>query len=160
MKGAFMKKYIKCVNEGFIEYKGETIYVDSDGDYYIFVGKQKIGHPDIDELKRKIDEIHQDKTCIRKYIGSSSKWPYWVEGDNDTDVVVFFYDEDLRCYRGEGDVVASKGETLEEAVYNAKQVAKNYDRYFYDNVKFKESVDYDETYLDNLGEMKIFWHTR
>lgn len=155
-----MKKYIKCVNEGFIEYKGETIYVDSDGDYYIFVGKQKIGHPDIDELKRKIDEIHQDKTSIRKYIGSSSKWPYWVEGDNDTDVVVFFYDEDLRCYRGEGDVVASKGETLEEAVYNAKQVAKNYDRYFYDNVKFKESVDYDETYLDNLGEMKIFWHTR
>lgn len=155
-----MKKYIRCFNEGFIEYKGETIRSDSDGEYYIFVGKQKIGHPDIDELKRRIDEIHQDTKSIRKYIGSSSNWPYWVEGDYDTDVVVFFYDEDLECYRGEGDIVASKGETLEEAVYNAKQIAKNYDRYFYDSVKFKESIDYNETDLDNLGEMKIFWHTR
>ena len=155
-----MKKYIRCFNEGFIEYKGETIRLDSDGEYYIFVGKHKIHHSDINELKRRIDEIHQDNTSIRKYIGSSSNWPYWVEGDNDTDVVVFFYDEDLGCYRGEGDIVASKGETLEEAVYNAKQIAKNYDRYVYDRVKFKESIDYNETDLDSIGELKIYWHTR
>lgn len=154
-----MKKYIRCFNEGFIEYKGETIRSDSDGEYYIFVGKHKINHSDIDELKRRIDEIHQDKKSIRKYIGSSSNWPYWVEGDNDTDVVVFFYDDYLGCYRGEGDIVASKGETLKEAVYNAKQIAKNYDRYVYDKVNFKESIDYNETDLDDLGELKIFWHT-
>lgn len=154
-----MKKYIRCFNEGFIEYKGETIRSDSDGEYYIFVGKHKIHHSDIDELKRRIDEIHQDKKSIRKYIGSSSNWPYWVEGDNDTDVVVFFYDDYLGCYRGEGDIVASKGETLKEAVYNAKQIAKNYDRYVYDRVNFKESIDYNETDLDDLGELKIFWHT-
>lgn len=154
-----MKKYIRCFNEGFIEYKGETIRSDSDGEYYIFVGKHKIHHSDIDELKRRIDELHQDNTSIRKYIGSSSNWPYWVEGDNDTDVVVFFYDDYLGCYRGEGDIVASKGETLKEAVYNAKQIAKNYDRYVYDKVNFKESIDYNETYLDDLGELKIFWHT-
>lgn len=154
-----MKKYIRCFNEGFIEYKGETIRSDSDGEYYIFVGKHKIHHSDIDELKRRIDEIHQDKKSIRKYIGSSSNWPYWVEGDNDTDVVVFFYDDYLGCYRGEGDIVASKGETLKEAVYNAKQIAKNYDRYVYDKVNFKESIDYNETDLDDLGELKIFWHT-
>ena len=155
-----MKKYIKCSNNEFIDYQGESIRIDSDGEYYVFIGNRKIHHPDVDELKRRIDEIHRDKKSIRKYIGSSSNWPYWVEGDYDTDVVVFFYDEDLDCYRGEGDIVASKGETLEEAVYNAKQIAKNYDRYVYDSIKFKESIDYNETDLDNLGEMKIFWHTR
>ena len=75
-------------------------------------------------------------------------------------LLYFFYDEDLECYRGEGDIVASKGETLKEAVYNAKQIAKNYDRYVYDRVKFKESIDYNETDLDSLGELKIYWHTR
>ena len=75
-------------------------------------------------------------------------------------LLYFFYDEDLECYRGEGDIVASKGETLEESVYNAKQIAKNYDRYVYDRVKFKESIDYNETDLDSLGELKIYWHMR
>lgn len=155
-----MKKYIKCFNDGFVDHEGESIRIDSDGEYYVFIGKHKIHHPDIDELKRRIDEIRRDKKSIRKYIGSSSNWPYWVEGDYDTDVVIFFYDEDLECYRGEGDIVASKGETLKEAVYNAKQIAKNYDRYVYDRVKFKESIDYNETDLDSLGELKIYWHTR
>ncbi len=155
-----MKKYIKCFNNEFIDHEGESIRIDSDGEYYVFIGKHKIHHPDVDELQRRIDEIHQDKKSIRKYIGSSSNWPYWVEGDNDTDVVEFFYDDYLGCYRGEGDIVASKGETLKEAIYNAKQIAKNYDRYVYDRVKFKEYIDYNETDLDSLGELKIYWHMR
>lgn len=70
-----MKKYIKCFNDGFVDHEGESIRVDSDGEYYVFIGKHKIHHPDVDELQRRIDEIHRDKTRIWKYVwGSSNKF--------------------------------------------------------------------------------------
>ena len=63
-----MKKYIKCFNNGFVDHEGESIRVDSDGEYYVFIGKHKIHHPALDELQRRIDEIHRDTTSIRKYV--------------------------------------------------------------------------------------------
>lgn len=175
-----MKKYVKSSSDSnslldeFMRYHEDPDNYEKNRDgfdkVYSILDKYGTENENVDEVfvrapenvqRRMIELIKpKDKKSIRKYIGSSSNWPYWVEGDNDTDVVVFFYDEDLECYRGEGDIVASIGDTLKEAVYNAKQIAKNYDRYVYDRVKFKESIDYNETDLDSLGELKIFWHTR
>lgn len=76
----------------------------------------------------------------------------------DSDYVQFFYDEDSGQYRGEGEIVASSGDTLEEAVQAAITEANDYDTYMYDGVSIDDRVDRGESDLDDLGELRVLWH--
>ena len=76
----------------------------------------------------------------------------------DSDYIQFFYDESSGQYRGEGEIVASFGDTLEEAVQSAIADAKNYDTYMYDGVSIDDRVDRGESDPDDLGELRILWH--
>lgn len=88
----------------------------------------------------------------------SSTCVSYDEDECDVDHVLFFYDEDSHQYRGEGEVVASHGDTLEEAVKSAIADAKNYDKYMYDGVSIDDRVDRGESDPDDLGELRILWH--
>lgn len=61
-----MKVYVKSAHE-VIYHRNVEIRYDTEGNYYAFIDGKRIEHPDLEELKRRINEILTNRSYLQKY---------------------------------------------------------------------------------------------